>query len=373
MKTLYYEYENKYVKFTSNYFNDENDYNVKKITQAIKLSLRRKFNISIQEYCVSQHVLIEKCGFCDNYSYIELEYDFKKFKKSHLINIKNTHYPSNFYCKEKGCEGKTLNPNSIDFVKKSRKTNKKEAIKIIHERNNSPFYVENHNNKTDYKNYQSLNNRLSKEKYKKFIKNLKFSKTIDYYTQKYGENEGTKIWNEINEKKDSMSFSYFLKKNNFNYRKSIIEYKNRVKSVLPKNKSYIGGNYSQQSYKIFIKLVDKLSLTNCMFGEHEFFIEYIDKENKKRKFFYDFTDLNNKIIIEFNGLRWHPNKNKMTTEQYTKWYHPFDNDISKTYLEEKDKMKNELAIKNGFKFITLWDSETDDENFNVVKKFYGNI
>lgn len=279
-------------------------------------------------------------------------------------------YPSNFYCKEKGCTGKTINPNSIEFVSKTRKINEEQAIKIIHDRNKSPFYLENHKNKNDYKNYQSLKHKLSDKEYKKFIKNLKYSKTIEYYIEKYGKKEGAKIWKEINSKKDSMSFSYFLKKNNFNYKKSILEYKNRVKSVLPKNKSYIGGNYSKQSYNIFKKIVKELKLKNYMFGENELFLEYYDIDNKKRKFFYDFVDLNNNIIIEYNGLRWHPNKEIMSTEQYTNWYHPFDNTISKNDLEEKDKIKKKIALNNNFKFLTIWDSNTDKENINIIKNFY---
>jgi len=375
MKTLYYKYKSNYVKFTSKYFIDINNFNDDKITQALKLSLRKKFSSSIQQYCVDEFKLnIHKCGFCDNYSYIKLEYSFEVYKNSYSIFIKKVKYPNNFYCKEKGCEGKKYNANSIDFVSKSRKINTNEALKIIHNRNKTPFYKKNHKNINEYKKYQSLNSRLNKDKYEEYIKNLKYSKTVDYYIEKYGD-KGVEIYEDINKRKDSMSFNFFLIKNNFNYKKSIIEYKNRIKSVTIKNNKFLGGSFSKQSFNFFTKIVyfNNLQEDDIIFGNDEFFIEYYDKKlNKKRKFYYDFIDLKNKVIIEFNGMRWHPNKDKMSTEEYNNWYHPFNKSIKKEELEEKDKLKQKIAKNNNYDYIIIWDSDELNHNLNIISEYYEN-
>jgi hypothetical protein len=375
MKTLYYKYKNEYLQFKSSYFENINNYNKNKIIQSLKISLTRKNKISIQEYCNKEfNFKIEKCGFCNNYSQIDIDFEFISYKNSYLLIVIDISYPNNyFYCKKTGCPGKKLNPNSIEFVSKSKKINKKNAIKIIHERNNSPFYKENYSSIEEYKNYQSLNKRLNENEYNNYIKNLKYSKTIEYYYDKYGKEEGKKIWDDIQTKKDSMSFNFFLKKYNYNYKKAIIEYKNRIKTIIPtchckKNK------YSKISFKIFNELINilKLNKNECFYGENEYMLKYKDDNYKYnyRNFYYDFTDINNKIIIEYNGLIWHPHKNKMTNEQYINWKHPFNKNINPIDIEKKDEFKKKIAIENGFDLITIWDVDSYDYNIKKVKDYY---
>jgi hypothetical protein len=170
-----------------------------------------------------------------------------------------------------------------------------------------------------------------------------------------------------------MSFNYILNKNNNDYKKSIIEYKNRVKSVMPANKAFLGGFYSKSSFNFFEKIKNELNLNDkdIIYGKNEFFLEYFDtKLNKKRKFYYDFIDLKNRIIIEYNGLRWHPNKNKMTKEQYDNWYHPFDKDLKKEELEEKEILKENIAKNNKFNYIIIWDCDDITDNINYISNYY---
>lgn len=376
---LYYKLNNEYIKFECNNFIDEKNYNNIKLAKALKNSLMRKYKISIDDYILNNTDIqkIEKCGFCDEYSYYDIIFNISLYKKSYLISISDIEYNNKFYCKSKNknCEGKKYNPNSVIFVSKTRKISTEDALKNIHERNKSPFYSNNYETYDEYKKYQSLQNRLSDDKYESFIKKLKYSKTIEYYIEKYGENDGIEMWNNINSKKDSMSFNYILTKNNNDYKKSIIEYKNRVKSVMPAEKVYLGGFYSKSSFDFFEKLKNKLKLKekDILYGENEFFIEYFDfKLNKKRKFYYDFVDFKNNVIIEYNGLRWHPNKYKMTKEQYDNWYHPFNKELSKEELEEKDVLKENIAKNNNYDYIIIWDCDNLNNNLNTIYEYYKN-
>lgn len=373
-KYLYYSFGDELIKIRYNKtsFLDINNFDVVKLTRFLKNSLTKKFKISIGDYIKQEYGIdIKKCGFCDYYSDFDMIFDFKEYKNSYIIIIKDIIYDK-LYCrgKNENCKGKHLNPNSKEFIMGVYNVNEKESLEIIHKRNKSPFYIENHDNQEEYRRYQSVRDRLNDEEYKKFIK---YSKTIEYYIEKYGLKDGTMIWNEINKKKDSTSFNFFLKKNNFNYKKSIIEFKERIKSVSCKATSYIGGNYSKESYDFFKDLIIKLELNDddIIFGNNEFFIEYFDSQlNKKRRFFYDFIDIKNNLIIEYNGIRWHPNKNKMSKEQYEKWYFPFDKEIKASTLEEKDILKENIAIKNNYKYIVLWDCDGKDNNTNIVCEYY---
>lgn len=76
------------------------------------------------------------------------------------------------------------------------------------------------------------------------------------------------------------------------------------------------------------------------------------------------------FVITTLGKRWHPNKEKMSTEEYNNWYHPFNKEILKEDLEYKDILKKEVAIKNGYKIIVVWDCDGLDYNTNLVYEYY---
>lgn len=72
------------------------------------------------------------------------------------------------------------------------------------------------------------------------------------------------------------------------------------------------------------------------------------------KFFYDFTIFSHKIIIEYNGVAWHP---KSTTQV---WKHPFGTlTTSEKYHYDRNKLK--VAESQGFTVIEVWDDELPDQ------------
>lgn len=371
---LYYKYKGRLYGMNVKNFKNENDYDKSKIINAIKTSVKRRFNISLDQYIIDQYnYKLKKCSFCDEFSIYDLDFKFEeiiinKKKNANLLIINNLIYEK-YYCKGKNenCQSKKLNPNSKEFVMNVYNLTEEEAINKIHKRNKSPFYLNNYKNYEDYKKYQSLKERLNKKEYERYIKNLKYSKTKEYYIDKYGLEDGENIWNNINKKKDSMSLSFFLNKYNYNYKKAYKAYKDRIKSVT--FKMFFGGSYSKTSIDFFDKIIKLLSIKNYLYKDDEFIIEYVDND-KKRKFYYDFIDLDNNIIIEFNGLKWHPNKNKMTITEYINWKHPFNSEILKEDIEEKDLKKHQIALKNYYKIIVVWDIDGEERNVEIVKNFY---
>jgi len=374
---LYYKYNNEIIKMKNSDFVSIENYSVKKMDNALKTSITRKFKLRIEEYIKLEYTIeIKKCAFCDEYSDFKIVYELTPYKKSYMVNIADVIYDK-LYCKSKNknCDGRNLNANSVEFVSKAYSLSKDEALKIKNSRNSSPFYECNYENKEDYRKYQSIRDRFKdNDRYNTFIKNLKYSKTIDYYIEKHGKDNGEKIWYDIQSKKDSMSFKYFLNKNNNDYNKTLLEYNNRIKSVC--GNKCIGGFYSKESITLFDKFINELKIekTNIIYGENEYFLSYFDYElNKYRKFYYDFVDIKNKIIVEYNGLKWHPNKNKMTKEQYNKWVHPFQKDIKLEDLEKKDILKIKIAEEHGFNVIIIWDCDekiNKNYNLNILLEYY---
>ena len=81
---------------------------------------------------------------------------------------------------------------------------------------------------------------------------------------------------------------------------------------------------------------------------------------------YDFTDIKNKKIIEFNGDIFHGNPSKYNENDSP---NPFNETILASDMWEKDKRKYEQAIKNGFETLIVWDSEYRyGDKEDIVKK-----
>jgi hypothetical protein len=113
---------------------------------------------------------------------------------------------------------------------------------------------------------------------------------------------------------------------------------------------------SKESLKFFIPLYrgirqlgfQKENIHWGIKGSKEFFI----KDNEDT-FAYDFTLIGIKYIIEYNGSFWHSNP--------LGDYRGF---LPEDVVIAKDAKKKNAAIKRGFRYKTVWD--TDD--FNLVRK-----
>ena len=114
---------------------------------------------------------------------------------------------------------------------------------------------------------------------------------------------------------------------------------------------------SKESLEIFNPLIEEL-IYNQNIEYDDIYLgvgirnEYFIKENNMI-FFYDFTIRSKKIIIEYNGISFHP-KNENSN-----WSNPF-NKISSKEAFEKQKNKIILAEKNGFRVLEIWSDEPNN-------------
>ena len=129
------------------------------------------------------------------------------------------------------------------------------------------------------------------------------------------------------------------------------------------------GLASKESLKVFkplIEWVTKMIPMNEIYvgipKSREFFIS----ENGKQ-YLYDFTIKKLKIIVEFNGVKFHVNEN-WSKERINNWVHPFKR-FSVDEQIEYDKMKLSLAKNHGFDVLTIWSDTSVEENIKICKEF----
>jgi len=159
-----------------------------------------------------------------------------------------------------------------------------------------------------------------------------FSKEI--CIEKHGSINGYKIW----------------KKRQDKWQKSL--YKN----------GNIKGGYSKVSQELFDILSEYCINTKYATNNSELVIREVDKN-----YYYDFTDIDRKKIIEYNGDQYHANPLKYESNSYP---HPYRKEKGYTAKDiwKYDSDKKNLAIKNGYEYLTIWDSEYKQNKELVIQK-----
>jgi hypothetical protein len=186
-----------------------------------------------------------------------------------------------------------------------------------------------------------------------------FLKRQSKWQQTLYENKTNDEIADMNRKKDCVSVDFFIRKGY-----SIEEAINLNKDAIMKRMvSFCKA--SKESLIIFIPFYEHLLKSG--YSDNDIFFGYDNKKewyiwsnSKKRIFFYDFCIRSKKIIIEFQGSKFHYNKDKHGPE----WKSLYSNQSISESLEI-DETKRKLAERNGFTIIYVWD--TDDINETLIK------
>lgn len=133
------------------------------------------------------------------------------------------------------------------------------------------------------------------------------------------------------------------------------------------NGGNVKGGYSKISQTLFYDIIrqyNKRDIKNVYFWtkNKEFMLK-----STKSVFLYDFTDIEKRKIIEYNGDQYHANPliydRNDTPHPYHKEHH-----YTAEKIWEKDRIKTELANKNGFEVLIVWDSEYRKNPQQIVEK-----
>lgn len=179
-----------------------------------------KRNIDINQHLLELGFSLKLCNICKthhnpnlNLVFEQLENNYVKISKiwyGKLVNDKILY--DRFYCygDNKNCPGIKMNSNSIEYVAATLNLNEVEAKEYIHNNNRSPFYKENHNTLDQYKRSQTRDlsffinkhgETLGIQKFQKYSNDHRYYTSKQYQIDKFGEDIGIKIWEEISRKK----------------------------------------------------------------------------------------------------------------------------------------------------------------------------
>jgi hypothetical protein len=88
-------------------------------------------------------------------------------------------------------------------------------------------------------------------------------------------------------------------------------------------------------------------------------------------FFYDFMLKPLKLIIEFNGEHVHPNKNKLSEEEWKKWRHAYTKKCADE-IHENDLRKLTVAKILGYNVLEVWsqDPSSIENAFSFIRKHH---
>jgi ssDNA-binding Zn-finger/Zn-ribbon topoisomerase 1 len=172
-----------------------------------------------------------------------------------------------------------------------------------------------------------LNKGYSKEESKVKVSENQTTFSLEKCIEKYGEDEGLKRFTDRQNK--------------------------WLNSLITNGNMVIG--YSKISQELFYKLLETYEIND----RNKIYFATHNKEFRLNKtegglWLYDFTDLKNKKIIEYNGDDYHANPKKYLAEDYP---NPFKKDITAQEIWDKDSKKINMAKKNGFEVMVIWDSE----------------
>ena len=170
-----------------------------------------------------------------------------------------------------------------------------------------------------------------------------FSKEI--CIEKYGEEEGLKVWQERQDKWQ-------------NTLKSKSDYEDIV------IKRTISFGYSKSSQKFFNELMQMIENNDKIYfySLNKEFLKY-DKE-RKCCYLYDFVDSKNKKCIEYNGDIWHANPQIYNENDCP---NPMNKDITAREIWEQDKIKLNLLKKDGYQVLVVWENDIKN-NKNLILK-----
>lgn len=237
----------------------------------------------------------------------------------------------------------------------------------------------------NYCKLQSISNtyEYKKEKYKwskEDFDNFNKSRAITLANQieKYGIEEGTKRFNEYCDKQSYVGnkLEYFIKK--YGEKEGHIKFKevNAKKAITLENmvrlygeegkiryENYIqhnNGFFSKISKELFDKIQQKIPNIKFKYAEKEFGI-YDNVEKKYNK--YDFTDNVNKLIIEYNGEKFHA-KSPVDKD----FCNPYCPDLTAAEQWRLDENKKLCAERNGFKILYIWNNEYINDKEKTIEK-----
>lgn len=252
-------------------------------------------------------------------------------------------------------------------------TSKKAFVEKYGEEEGGEKYLEHfhniHTKMKGHKSYTSLEAFVEKygedegnKKYKEHI--VKITPSLENFISRHGEEEGTKKFKEWKKAIGATLPNFVKRYGEEEGLKRYTAYRAKVSGAR--------GKASKESLNIFLPLLNfvrELDMEDQLsFGyenNREFYLQNVSED---KVYIYDFTLRKIKVIIEYNGTTWHPNKNKLTEAEWKTWLEPY----SKMSADEKyayDEKKRKFAEDKGFAVLEVWSDDDIEYSIKKAKEF----
>lgn len=219
-----------------------------------------------------------------------------------------------------------------------------------------------------------LNKGLPLDQAEEKVRQVQTTNGLQYYIDKYGSLDGEQKFKRRIEKWQAS------KKANPNYANSCYmqghgydQYEIRYGSDAPAKwaeyKTRFSHRGSKESAARLAPILNWLIENNIEynFGPHN--SEYIIVSNKKA-WFFDLAIPSLNIIVEYHGIRFHPNPATLSPDEWDQWRNPFDHSQTADIQYQRDCYKRQLAESNGFVYFDVYSNECASrvpEVFNSIK------
>lgn len=189
---------------------------------------------------------------------------------------------------------------------------------------------------------------------------------IEYWIDKgYSETDAKEIISQRKKEDSPLSLEYWHKRG-FTLEESIV-LKNEYWLKTSSNNNKYTSKESLNLFEPIIEILENINIIvyygNIAKDKKEWFIY-----NDNKYYFYDLTIFHNnkKYIIEYNGERFHPNKDKLNETEWNGWKQLYHNkSADEIYQQDLDKIQ--IAKNNGFEVLVLWSSDNIEDNRNKIK------
>ena len=363
-------------------YNDELNLNLSKIDEWIKEVLNKiisskkeslNFNFLNLKYkkTSKEYWLIR--GWNEDYSINKAKECNKVY--SHKIQLKENGYSDeeikNIMLKRFKKGAQTLkNRSDYDEIRKKYGHKVDKYLKRINANTNKNYTLEEA--KTIISEIQR---KKSKRKWEKHKLNPRFDKIntrLEFYLAKGLNKEEAE--NALYERQIKNGLNYYinkygLEKGKEKYNKRIEEYRKKIKlhrKKYPQKWITSGKRYSDSSKRFFDKIIEEITELKDMkiyYAENEYFIF----DEKRKIYFYDFYIKELNLIIEYNGLVWHPKERIQKN-----WKHVYTKKSSETYYDY-DRYKEQLAISKGIDIMSIFEDELIYKRKQIINELYSRI
>ena len=334
-----------------------------------------KINHNVESYYRLHYDDGRVCGMCGKPIRLKFEYE------NDLIINKEP----NFICDDKHCPTKSLNPRSYEYLIKVKGMTKDEALEFSKSIGRKSYNTSLTNKPKEHKlNPFSKQYWISKG-YSKEEAQLKVNerniRCVEFWLKKGYKLDNAKRMSEFHTKTATKEFYMYYKGFSEEEAESILkEISENQKIVVYSNpnctRNSLKNNKNTKEAQLWLgKIISQLDTNGIL---PNYYAEFNEDEQYKEWFvnggdfiyFYDLVIPSFDLVVEYNGIHVHPNKDELTQKEWLLWKDAFSNQTAdEKYIKDQHKeevIKSKFGFTNYFRIWSNWTNERKTQEIESI-------